>query len=287
MNLREYDISHPYRAKLVASERLTPETSEAEVRHLVLNIPSGDFAFQEGQSVGVLVPGPHEFGNRHHLRLYSIASPRGGEQGSADTFSLCVRRCSYIDEVSGERYPGRASNFLCDAAPGEELSITGPYGAPFAIPPDDNANLLMIGAGTGIAPFRGLVRHLYETHGGWRGKVRLFYGGNTGMELLYMNDVNKDLNLYYDQPTFRAFEAVSPRPHFDVPPDLGRVLSDNMAEVREMIAQPNTCVYIAGLSLAAKNFDEVMEKTPPSSGSWPELRQKLIQEGRYSELLYD
>ena len=60
----------------------------------------------EGQSLAVLVPGPHEFGSAYHLRLYSIASPRSGEGGKADTFSICVRRCFYIDDVSGERYPG-------------------------------------------------------------------------------------------------------------------------------------------------------------------------------------
>jgi ferredoxin--NADP+ reductase len=255
------------------------------VRHLVLDIPTGDFAFQEGQSVGVLVPGPHEFGARQHLRLYSIASPRQGEKGGTTKFSLCVRRCFYIDEISGERHPGRASNYLCDRALGDPIAVTGPYGAPFTIPEDDTANLLLIGAGTGIAPFRALVRRIYEKHGGWRGKVRLFYGANTGMELLYMNDVNRDFNLYYDQPTFRAFEAVSPRPHFDEPPALERALADNMREIRELIAQPNLHVYVAGLTLAAHKFDAAMRHAEPAQ--WPELLRTLIQEGRYTELLYD
>jgi ferredoxin--NADP+ reductase len=285
MNLRELDISHPYQAAVLASDRLTPTNSNAEVRHLVLDIPAGDFAFQEGQSVAVLVPGPHEFGARQHLRLYSIASPRQGEKDGATKFSLCVRRCFYIDPISGERYPGRASNYLCDRRPGDRIAVTGPYGAPFTIPADDSANLLLIGAGTGIAPFRALVRRIYETHGGWRGKVRLFYGANTGLELLYMNDLNRDLDLYYDQSTFRAFEAVSPRPHFDVLPALERVLSDNQREVFEMLIQPNTYVYIAGLSFAARKFEEAMQRSEPAK--WPELRQTLMQEGRYVELVYD
>jgi ferredoxin--NADP+ reductase len=129
------------------------------------------------------------------------------------------------------------------------------------------------------------VRRIYETHGGWRGKVRLFYGANTGLELLYMNDLNRDLDLYYDQSTFRAFEAVSPRPHFDVLPALERVLSDNQREVFEMLIQPNTYVYIAGLSFAARKFEEAMQRSEPAK--WPELRQTLMQEGRYVELVYD
>ena len=42
--------------------------------------------------------------------------------------------------------------------------------------------------GTGIAPFRAFVKHLYRDIGDWRGQVRLFYGARSGLELLYMND---------------------------------------------------------------------------------------------------
>src|SRR5215472_13393044 len=103
MNLSEYDISNPYTATLVTSERITPADSSAEVRHLVFQLPESDFDYVEGQSIGVLAPGPHEFGNAHHLRLYSIASPRQGENGRDRTISICVRRCFYIDEINGER----------------------------------------------------------------------------------------------------------------------------------------------------------------------------------------
>src|SRR6476659_7541134 len=134
MKLSEYDISNPYTATLKSSERITPPNSDAEVRHLVLELPVRDFDYVEGQSIGVLVPGPHEFGNIAHVRLYSIASPRGGENGKQKAISICVRRCFYIDEVNGERYPGVASNFLCDAKPGDKVLITGPYGAHFSVP---------------------------------------------------------------------------------------------------------------------------------------------------------
>ena len=134
MKLSDYDLNNPYLTTLVSSERITPPTWEAEVRHLVLRLPGAPFHYVEGQSIGVLAPGPHEFGNAHHLRLYSIASPRGGDDGRGDTISICVRRCFSIDDISGERYPGRASNFLCDANAGDPIQITGPYGVPFEAP---------------------------------------------------------------------------------------------------------------------------------------------------------
>ena len=140
-----------------------------------------------------------------------------------------MRRCFYIDDISGERYPGLASNYLCNAEPGDPIQIAGPYGSRFFVPDDSKANLMMIGVGTGIAPFRAFVKHIYEVRGGWEGEVRLFYGAKTGMELLYMNDVRKDLSLYYDEKSFKAFEAVSPRPHFDAPPDLEKLLRGEFA----------------------------------------------------------
>lgn len=286
MNLAEYDISHPYQASIVSTEPLTPADSDVEVRHIVLRMPPGDFEFVEGQSIGVLVPGPHEFGNRHHLRLYSIASSRKGDSGASDSISICVRRCFYLDEISGERYPGKASNFLCDARAGDPVLVTGPYGAHFTLPADPAANLLMIGAGTGIAPFRAFVRHIYEERGGWQGKVRLYYGAKRGTELLYRNDKQKDLNLYYDDRTFQAFEAVSARPVFDPQPALDKLLLDHQAEVWEMINDPKTYVYVAGLPEAAQRFEKAMIVLAGSEEAWLKLRGSLAEQRRYAELLY-
>lgn len=286
MRIGEYDISQPYTATLVSSKRITPQNSDAEVRHLVLQLPENDFDFLEGQSVGVLAPGPHDFGAAHHLRLYSIASSHRGENGEGHAISICVRRCFYIDEISGERYPGKASNYLCDAAPGDRIALTGPYGSHFSMPPDKDCNMLMVGVGTGIAPFRAFIRNIYEERGGWKGKVRLFYGAKTGMEMLYMNDINRDLSLYYDENTFKAFEAVSPRPYFDQTPALDRLLIENQQEVWAMVQDPKTYVYVAGLTAAAVKFEKAMVKIAGSEEAWQAKRRELVPENRYSELLY-
>jgi ferredoxin--NADP+ reductase len=287
MNLREFDISQRYPATLLRSERITPRDCDAEVRHLVLQMPEGSFPYVEGQSIGVLAPGPHPFGNSYHLRLYSIASPREGEDSLEDTLSICVRRCFYIDDVSGERYPGKSSNFLCDARPGDMIPVTGPYGNRFFVPEDDSSNLLMVGSGTGIAPFRAFVKHIYGTRRHWKGRVRLFYGAKVGMEALYMNDVNRDLGLYYEQESFQAFEALSPRPAFNVPPELDRAIVQNSYEIWEMVQNPKTYVYLAGLTDAARNFDKAMAVAAGDAETWLDVRAQLIANGRFSELLYD
>jgi ferredoxin--NADP+ reductase len=287
MNLREYDISNPYQAVVLSNDRITPPEYDAEVRHLVLDMQDYAFEYHEGQSIGVLAPGPFEFGNQHHLRLYSIASPRGGEAGQRNHLSICVRRCFYIDEISGERYPGKGSNYLCDTVVGDTIQVTGPYGVAFNIPEDENTNLLMVGVGTGIAPFRAFIRHLYEVRGGWKGKVRLFYGAKTGTELVYLNDFRKDLGLYYDNKSFQAFAAVSPRPHFDMPPALYETLVDHKPEVWEMVQNPKTHVYVAGLMDAERKFEKAMSVAAGSEENWVDTRASLIASNRYSELLYE
>ena len=128
MRLEEYDTEPRYQATVVSSERITPEQSSEEVRELVLDVDREDFPYQIGQSIGVLAPGSPEFGNKHHFRLYSVADlPAAGEAGMP-RLRIAVRRCSYVDEYSGEEFKGIASNFLCDLKSGDKLTVAGPYG---------------------------------------------------------------------------------------------------------------------------------------------------------------
>lgn len=61
-------------------------------------------------------------------RLYSIASTRYGDFFDGQTASLCVRRATFWDAEKGADDPakkGICSNFLCDAKPGTEITLTG------------------------------------------------------------------------------------------------------------------------------------------------------------------
>ena len=286
MKLTEYDISNPYEATVVSNERITSADTD-EVRHIVLGISDATFHHVEGQSIGVLVPGPHQFGNEDHMRLYSIASSRLGEDQNMSEISLCVRRCFYVDEISGERYPGVASNYLCDATAGDVISIAGPYGRQFMAPRDDTCNILMIGVGTGIAPFRAFLKHIYEERKAWKGQVRLFYGARTGMDMLYMNDEKNDLTLYYDEDTFKAFEALSPRPHFDEPAQIERTLKDNAKDVWDLIQDPKTYVYVSGLARLEDTLDNALIEIAGSEEAWTTAKETMTSQRRWNTLFYD
>ncbi len=270
-------------AVIQSSRRITPETTD-EVRQIVLRIDEPSFYFLEGQNIGVLVPGPHDFGNKIHHRYYTIANARAQDGGVE--LELLVRRCFYIDEVSGEQYPGVASNYLCDAKDGGKVTITGPYRSPFKIPADPTCNLLMLGTGTGVAPFRAFLRRIYEEQKGWKGKVRLYYGARSGTDLLYMNDMNSDLSQYYDEKTFKAIQTLRSGVLSDEADALGQGVEDNATEIWKLLQESKTHVYLAGMKKIADALDQAMGKVVGSKDQWQMVKQRMIEERRWTELTY-
>ncbi len=285
-HLSDYDTDQRFPATVVANERLTPETSPEDVRELVLEIDRADSPYRLGQLIGVLAPGRGEFGTEHHFRLYNVADLELDPASSKSRIAICVRRCSYVDAYSGERYPGIASNFLCDQQPGALFPITGPYGIPFADPPERDAHLILIGSGTGIAPFRAFVKHLYREVEGWRGRVWLFYGARSGLELLYMNDRRNDFAQYYDEETFEAFQALSPRPSWRDPIAWDRALEQRAAELWRRLGDPKTYVYVAGLEPMLVELDRVFATLAGGDEAWQRRKAELRAGERWVELVY-
>lgn len=284
--LEDYDTAQRFQALVVASERITPEASDIEVRELTLDVQEPDFTFKLGQSVGVLAPGAEEFGQKHHFRLYSVADlPERGAHG-LPRIKIAVRRASYVDKYSGEEYPGIASNYLCDLAPGDLITMSGPYGLAFKVPEEMDADLILIGTGTGIAPFRAFVKHLYENVPEWEGTITLFYGARSGLELLYMNDERDDFSQYYDAETFRAFKALSPRPAWGAPIDWEGALGQRGKQLWKLLEQPHTYVYVAGLEKMRGELDDALAQIAGSEEKWARRRAELVAGGRWVELLY-
>jgi ferredoxin--NADP+ reductase len=283
--LEDYDTTQRHRATVVSSQRITPQASDEEVRELVLDVEDPGLEFRVGQSVGVLAPGAPTFGKPEHFRLYSVADLPGTSPAGRPRIKICVRRCSYVDEFSGEEYPGVASNFLCDLAVGDALTLTGPYGLAFEVPAEPDANLILIGTGTGIAPFRAFVKHLYDVPG-WNGRVWLFHGAKSGLELLYMNSENDDLAQYYDRETFAAFRALSPRPHWADPIAWDQAIAERGEELWKMLGDPKTYVYVAGLEKMRDELDAVFGRLAGSPEKWVRRKAELTAGRRWVELLY-
>jgi ferredoxin--NADP+ reductase len=286
MRLEDYPKEPNYAATVINTEAITEKGSDVEVRELVLAVDKPEFDFELGQSIGVLVEGPREFGGSIHHRLYTVADLPQKDAAGQPEITIVVRRCNYIDDYSGEEYIGINSNYLCDRRAGDKITITGPFGIPFQVPEDRNANLLLIGMGTGIAPFRALIKHIYRDVGDWNGKIRLLYGARSGLELLYMNSKRDDFTNYLDEETFEAFKALSPRPNWADPIAWDLAIEDRADEIVNLLSDEHTHVYVAGQKKIRNELERLFSGVCGSAKGWARIKDKLVEQGRWVELLY-
>lgn len=283
-HLADFNTEQKYHATVKRTERLTPANTE-EVREIQLEVKEPGFKFEVDQSFGVLVMANGAFGNQLHHRLYSVADIPDVKNGKRQ-LTMLVKRCSYVDEFSGEQYEGVASNYLCDRKVGDEITITGPHNLPFKVPEDRTSNLILIGMGTGIAPFRAFIKHIYKNVKDWKGKIRLFYGARSGLELLYLNDKDGDLTNYYDEETFAAFKALSPRPHWSDPIALDAAIEERAAEIIEMLSSTKTYVYVAGYEKVDEMLEKAFAKILGSKEKWATRKAELVAGKKWAEVIY-
>jgi ferredoxin--NADP+ reductase len=72
-----------------------------------------------------------------------------------------------------------------------------------------------------------------------------------------------------------------------VPAALDRLLIENTPEIWYMLQDPRTYVYVAGLVEVAQEFEKSMIAMAGYEQTWHELRDELIAQKRYAELLYE
>ena len=103
-------------------------------------------------------------------RLYSIAS---SPLAHPDEVHLTVASVRY--EAQGEQRKGVASTYLADLVEeGQPVSVFTQVNKGFRLPESSDTPIIMVGPGTGIAPFRAFVEHRAETES--EGKSWLFFG---------------------------------------------------------------------------------------------------------------
>jgi benzoyl-CoA 2,3-dioxygenase component A len=261
-----FTSANPAIATVQGNYRLTAETGDADVRHIILDLGSTPFPVLEGQSVGIAPPGLDAGGRPHRMRLYSISSPRDGERPNTNNLSLTVKR----------EPNGLASNYVCDLARGDQVRLTGPFGSTFLMPNDAQANILMICTGTGSAPFRGFTMRRQRTLNGPSGGMTLIFGARTPDSLPYFGPLKKVADTVLTRHL--VFSRVDGRPKEYVQ-DRMRAEKDRIAA---LIASENTHVYVCGLKAMEIGVESAFEDIARGAGlNWRTIRDGMRSSGRY------
>ncbi|XP_002992727.2 ferredoxin--NADP reductase, leaf isozyme 1, chloroplastic isoform X2 [Selaginella moellendorffii] len=278
----------PYVGRCLLNTKIVGDDAPGETWHMVFTT-EGKVPYREGQSIGIVPPGLDAKGKPQKLRLYSIASSAPGDFGDYKTVSLCVKRLVYVND-KGEEVKGVCSNFLCDLKPGDEVSITGPVGKEMLMPVDPNATIIMLGTGTGIAPFRGFLwRMFFEKHDDYKfnGLAWLFLGVPTSSSLLYKEEFEKMKEKFPNN--FNLDFAVS-REQTNAKGEK-MYIQTRMAEYAEqlwdLLKKDNTYVYMCGLKGMEKGIDDIMTSLAAKEGiDWAEYKKQLKKGEQWNVEVY-
>ena len=199
-------------------------------------------------------------------RFYSIAS---SSKVYPDELHLTVAYVEYM--LDGKKQVGVGSHFLCFGAGVKSTPILI-YVQPsnhFTLPEDPLAPIILIGPGTGIAPFRGFLQERIATHA--EGPNWLFFGECNEATDFYYGDYFKELE---KQGRLRLSTAFSRDQEQKV------YVQDRLWEERKSVwewIQKKCYIYICGdAQKMAKDVQLVLEKIVHDEGKIPEEDARLF-----------
>lgn len=175
----------PWRTgKVIRIENATPLT-----KRFWIEIPEVDrFDFKPGQFVTLDLP-IHEKKNKR-WRSYSIASHPDG----TNVIELVI---VLLEGGAGTKYLFEEVNV------GSELLFRGPQGV-FTLPETLDKELFLVCTGTGVAPFRSMVKYIHENNIP-HNNIHLIFGCRTTTDCLYQDELHslsKELQGFNYVPTF-------------------------------------------------------------------------------------
>jgi ferredoxin--NADP+ reductase len=237
----------PVDVQILETKIATAAASPNFIRHITFDVSGTPLEnnIRSGQSIGILAPGLDERGKPHALRLYSVASPTGGEDGHGKIYATTVKRV--IDEhwETQQLFTGVASNYFCGLKSGDVVKMTGPSGKRFLLPENpENYNYIFFATGTGVAPFRGMVMDLMSAK--TKNQVVMVFGCPFRTDILYLayfETLNKDVENFH---FIKAISREEPRKD-GTKRYVQSALVDEADVLIPILKQDNTLIYICGL----------------------------------------
>ncbi|WP_432094752.1 cytochrome P450 [Streptomyces sp. bgisy100] len=220
-------------------------------------------------------------------RHYSISSSPAGDPRHAD---LMVSRLSGPARSGRGEYHGTGSGFLSGLRPGDVVHArVQPCREVFRLPEDAATPLILVAAGTGLAPFRGAVADR---------RARLAEGERPAPALCYFgcDDPEADYLHAEELRAADALGAVSMRPVFSECPENGlrfvqHRIATEAAEVWDLLAD-GARVYVCGdgRRMAPGVREAFTTLYAARTGADPDAAEAwldgLIADGRYVEDVY-
>jgi ferredoxin--NADP+ reductase len=284
-----YRPNSPYIAKVVSNDSLVQAGGIGICQHVKFDISGGDLRYLEGQSIGIIPPGLDKNGKPEKLRLYSIASTRHGDDVDDKTVSLCVRQLEYKHPETGETVYGVCSTHICNLKPGDEVKVTGPTGKEMLLPEDEDATIIMMATGTGIAPFRAYLWRMFKDaeraanpEYKFNGLAWLIFGVALTPNILYKEELEELQAKYPDN--FRLTYAISREQKNAAGGKMyiqDRV-AEHAAEIWDKLQHEKTHVYICGLKGMEDGIDAALSAEAGKYGKdWKEYQRELKKAGRW------
>jgi len=214
-------------------------------------------------------------------RLYSLASSQKAHAGEAHILAGAVRWRSH-----GHERRGVASTYLADRRrTGDALKIYVKPNRHFRLPADTHRPIVMIGAGTGIAPYRAFIEERIET--GAKGKSWLVFGErNFTHDFLYQLEWQEQLAAGALSRIDLAFSRDQPEKIY-----VQHRLWQQRTELRAWL-DDGAHLYVCGDEKGmAKDVDAALVKilAEPAGGEEAKGREKLTElrkAGRYQRDVY-
>jgi sulfite reductase (NADPH) flavoprotein alpha-component len=162
--------------------------STKETRHIEI-IADEPINYTPGDSVSILLNN-EELGIKGPItpRQYSIASSPALHENE---IHLTVSVVRYVDE-KGQQKEGLFSSYLSKLKEGQKITFKVSPNRKFSLPENDNTDIIMVGAGTGIAPFRSFLAQ--RSANSVQSKSWLFFGErNFQSDFLYQTEIQEFL----------------------------------------------------------------------------------------------
>ena len=195
------------------------------IKELVLELPSGEeVPFRAGGYVQLTCP-PHvanykdfdvgeEYrGDWDQFNLWSLVSKVDEEVSRAysmanypeesDIIMLNIRVASPPSGAPAGTPPGKMSSWVFNLKPGDDVTISGPFGEFFA--KETSAEMVFIGGGAGMAPMRSHIFDQFRRLGTDR-KASFWCGARSYREAFYVEDFDK---IQAENPNFKWHLALS------------------------------------------------------------------------------